>query len=77
MSLIVVMIGVLPEDDGADIGERGVSGPRVDFFEGREDLLARVDFLLEEAFEVEEGGRGDFVAEVGEPGRVEGIELEL
>ncbi len=75
MGLVVVVIGVLSQDDSADVGERRMARPGVDFFERRKDLLARVDFTLQEAFEVEEGGGGDFIAEVGEPGGVERVEF--
>ena len=77
VGLVVVVVRVLAEDDGADVREGRVPGPGVDFVERWEDFLAGVDFLLEKAFEVEEGGGGDFVAEVRKPGWVEGLDFQL
>lgn len=54
-----------------------MSGPGVDVLEGREDFLALLGFAFQEALEVEKVWACDLIGEVGQPGVVESVDLEL
>ena len=77
MGLVVVVVGVLAEDDGLDGCEGRAARPAVDVSGRGKDLGACGGFAGEEALEIEEGGGGEFGGEGAEPGRVEGVDFEL
>jgi hypothetical protein len=76
VSLVVVVVGVLAENDDLDGVQGRVAGPRVDVGAGREDGGAALDLGLEEAFELQELGGDELVLEVDEPALVERVDLE-
>ena len=75
--LVEVMIRVLADDDDLDGGEGRVAAPGIDVVERGEDLFAGGGLGPEEALELEEGRMGEVGGEVGQPGVVQGLDLEL
>lgn len=77
VGLVVVVVGVLADDEDADGAERGETGPRVDVVLGREDRGGAGPLLEKEAFQGEEVGLGELLVEELEPGVLHGGEFEV
>ena len=77
VGLVVVVVGVLADDEDADGAERGETGPRVDVVLGREDRGGAGPLLEKETFQGEEVGLGELVVEELEPGVLHGGEFEV
>ena len=76
MRLVVVVVGVLAQNDGLHFIEWRVARPAVDVCRGREDLLARFNFRLEEALEIEEFLGHDFILQRSKPALAHGVDFE-